>query len=150
MADETKNLNDKIIATTLLILVKDFINKKTRMGEKKTHVDKVSAWDPDKKELLQRINKSLAVNAQITKETYYTLMQIAFNKKSCSDRPLAESEEVETIIRESKLRNGNNPYSEVIDFDIDFYFIVLESFEKLNEQIKLTFLQHVSTFLKKT
>lgn len=38
--------------------------------------------------------------------------------------------------------------SEVIDFDIDFYFIVLDSFEKLTSQTKVVFLNQMMLFLK--
>ena len=40
-------------------------------------------------------------------------------------------DDIDSAIKESRLRLEGKSCSEVIDFDIDFYFIVLESFEKL-------------------
>ena len=42
-------------------------------------------------------------------------------------------DEIDSAIKESRLRMENKSYSDVIDFDIDFYFIVLECFEKLTQ-----------------
>jgi len=58
-------------------------------------------------------------------------MQIAFNKRNCLDRP-PMLDEIDTAIKDSRLRAENKTYYDVIEFDIDFYFIVLDCFEKLN------------------
>jgi|LauGreDrversion4_2_1035121.scaffolds.fasta_scaffold09706_8 hypothetical protein len=57
-------------------------------------------------------------------------------------------DEIDSAIKESRLRFEGKSCSEVIDFDIDFYFIVLESFEKLTSQTKVVFLNQMMLFLK--
>lgn len=74
-------------------------------------------------------------------------MQIAFNKRNCLDRP-PMLDEIDIDIKESRLRMENKQSSEVIDFDIDFYFIVLECSEKLTQQTKIVFLNQIMLFLK--
>jgi len=88
ITDDIRTLNDKIISMTLLILTKDFLlSKKSQVRQNKVLVDKVAAFDAEKKSLISLINKYLLSNTQIPTETYLTLMQLAFNKRNCSDRP---------------------------------------------------------------
>lgn len=74
-------------------------------------------------------------------------MQLAFNKRNCSERP-PQLDEIDSAIKESRLRLEGKSCSDIIDFDIDFYFIVLESFEKFTSQTKVVFLNQMMLFLK--
>jgi hypothetical protein len=133
---------------TLLIVTKDFLNnKKNQARQNKLLLDKVAAFDTEKKILLAQINKYLSCNTQITTETYLTMMQLSFDKRNCTDR-LPMLDQVDSEIKESRLRIDTKSYSDVIDFDIDFYFIVLENFEKLTQQTKVVFMNQLMLFLK--
>lgn len=74
-------------------------------------------------------------------------MYITFKKRS--DTGITPTvEQVLCEIKNSQIRHDKTISTEVIDFDIDFFFLVLDNLNKYSSETKVLFLSHYSLFLK--
>lgn len=143
VSEDTQTLQDQIISVTLLLLNLVYVNKRTKFGEKPLY-EKVASSDTEKKTMLKTITDHLNQNTQLMTETYLTLMLITFDKKGSEKIPSVET--VQAAIKQSKVRVDGMSHTKVIDFDIDFLFVVLTNLDKYSEQTKFLLLNQFMLF----
>jgi len=113
-----------------------------RQYNKKPLHEKVASLDSDKRKFLHTVCDKIPQNKVIHTDTYLTLMQIAFCKQP---DPLSAHNEipthfdVDTMIKQSQIRRDLK-VTDIIDFDVDFYFLVLESYTICSKPTKKIFL----------
>jgi hypothetical protein len=95
----------------------------------------VSTSDNEKKSFLKILQDGLHRNTSLQTETYLTLMMLAFNKKLLifwgDERPTIDK--LELFIKEAKVWWKDRPKTEVVEFDIDFFFFVLMQLRKFTD-----------------
>lgn len=74
-------------------------------------------------------------------------MYITFRKRSdTGTTPTVD--QVLSEIKNSSIRHDKTASTEIIDFDIDFFFLVLDNIHKYSSETKVLFLSHFGLFLK--
>jgi len=89
----------------------------------------------------------LSKNAHLLTSAYLTLVYITFNKRSNTGL-IPTVEQVLSEIKNSYIRQDKTASTEIIDFDIDFFFVVLDNINKYSSETKVLFLSHFGLFLK--
>ena len=137
-------LKDQITSVTLLLMTQFYVQNRRQYNKKPLH-EKVASLDSDKRKFLTTVSDQLTKNKVIHTATYLTLMQIAFCKQP--DLVSAHCEipthfDVDTMIKKSQIRRDLK-VTDIIDFDIDFYFLVLECYTICSKPTKKMFLQQL-------
>lgn len=149
------HLQDEVVSIALLILVEYYIKLK-QQKHTDSQIDQVNqrSADSERKDLLNLFQSELAGAHSFRENTYYTLMFIAFDKKSVTDLPFSAIPKIDETFNKIKTVKLRQDYdskmiaSSTSSFDIDLFFIVLEQFRKYNIMTKRIFLNHIHTFLK--
>ena len=98
--------------------------------------------DSSKKELLDEIQKYLSHNIGLQSESYYTLMFLSFKKlevQYLTPDVIPNIDQVNTAIKTAKIKGVEmilKDKAASVEYDIDFYFLVLENFSKYSSQTK--------------
>jgi hypothetical protein len=136
-------LKDQITSVTLLLMTQFYVHNRRQYNKKPLH-EKVASLDSDKRKFLNTVQEKITKNKVIHTNTYLTLMQIAFCKQpdlvSAQNNEIPTHFDVDTMIKQSQIRRDLK-VTDIIDFDVDFYFLVLESYTICSKPTKKIFLQ---------
>jgi hypothetical protein len=118
-------LQDEIISTILLLLSRIYVNKRSVYG-KLALQEKTAMNDQEKRQWLETVCKQLEKNAVLKQNTYTVLVLIALSKQGLHQKASSiTSETVARFITELKVQDSAEYSSNLVDFDIDVYFMLV-------------------------
>jgi hypothetical protein len=134
-----EGLQDSIVAVCLQIQFLAYVYKRTWLGERPL-VEKVASMDTEKSMLIKFVSVNLS-KVRVGTETYLTMMLATFDK-TMSKPPTVDS--IVDKIKQAQVYDEQTPLShtKVTDFDIDLFFVILQSIDKFSNETKFLLMSH--------